>query len=356
MATSTTDIVKLQPTPDEIRAAVCYAIKSGVPYTYDRMEKDAWRRIARIARGKANEVMIRRFAAQNGIASEEQEKSHRNHDDFDFIFTAKRGCVKADVKTFHVLTHFLGKTRKLFNATDLLCGLDHPTLDWHRFFPMLVPLDYKHHKEVYVFGVSVEAESDWKATSALSYPWSAFPDLSDEATLVDPEKIDAREKSGSALEVSVSWPALGGGGAAVYEAGDEAKQAQFKLEDAGSWSRKGLSSFLALQLNDDARRHLWKQRTSLALTATEGANTIATVFDDARFYEVFPRQEYVLYLIGWIGRADFERIAKHLPKGSSCYFYPPKESPKDKHAPGTKTDNRYVLPGVLNPIATLLEA
>jgi hypothetical protein len=356
MTIAASDIVTLLPTSDDIRAAVSHAIKSGVPYTYDRMEKDAWRRVARIARGKVNEAMIRRFAAGIGIALVEQEKSYRDHDDFDFIFMARRGKVDADVKTFHVLTHFLGSTRKPLNVADLLCGLDYPTPEWHRFFPMLVPFDYKRHKDVYIFGVSVEADSDWKALSVLPYPWSAFPDAPGEASLVNPNKIAARERFGSTLEVSLSWSALSGGGAVVYEVGDDAYQAQFKLDNAGSWSCKGLLSFLAVQLDDDARKRLWKQRASLVLIATESADTIRSTFDAARFYEVFPRQEYVLHLIGWIGRDEFGRKAKHLPKGSSCYFYPPKENPNDRHAPGTKTDNWYVLPGVLNPITTLMEA
>ncbi len=311
---------------------------------------------ARSARGKVNEAMIRRFTAGMGIASEEQQKSYRDHDDFDFTFMANRGRIEADVKTFHVLTHFLHHPRQPFNLDDLLCGVNSLSKEWHRFFPMLVPQDYKEHKEVYVFGVSVEAESDSKSKSALPYPWSAFPDTDDEAFLVDPAAIAARERSATKLDVTLSWPALGGGGATVFEAGAGARQQPLNLKDAGAWSRNDLSSFLAVQVDDEARRRLWKQKAALSLTAKEGATTITSSYPDARFREVFPRQDYVLYLIGWIGRDAFEAIAKPLAKGSPCYFYPPKQSPSDNHQPGTKTANRHVLPGNLNPIATLMEA
>ncbi len=356
MTIATTDIIALRPTPDDIRAAVSYAIKSGDPYTYNRMGKDAWRRVARIARGKVNETMIRRHAASMGIASEEQQKSYRDHDDFDFTFAATRGRVEADVKTFHVLTHFLSAPRQPFSLDELLCGVNSLSKDWHRFFPMLIPQDYKEHKEVYVFGVSVEAGLDSTAKSALPYPWSAFPDTEVEAFLVDPAAIAARERSATNLDVTLTWPALGGGGATVFEAGAGARQQPLNLKDAGAWSRNDLSSFLAIQVDDEARRRLWKQKAALSLTATEGATSITSSYPDARFREVFPRQDYVLYLIGWIGRDDFERTAQPIAKGSSCYFYPPKQSASDKHQPGTKTANRYVLPGNLNPIAKLMEA
>ncbi|MCK9543328.1 MAG: hypothetical protein M0R03_15000 [Novosphingobium sp.] len=142
MTIAANHIVALSPTPEETDAAVRYAIKSAVPYTYDRMEKDAWRRVARVARGKVNEAMMRRFAAGIGIKTSEQEKSHQQHDSFDFAFTAKRGVLQADIKTFHVLTQFLGQSREPFNISDLLCGENHSSGAWHRFFPMLVPQDY----------------------------------------------------------------------------------------------------------------------------------------------------------------------------------------------------------------------
>ena len=74
-----------------------------------------------------------------------------------------------------------------------------------------------------------------------------------------------------------------------------------------------------------------------------------------RFREVFPRQDYALHLIGWMCREDFAQMAQTLPGGAPCYFYPPKQDANDAHQPGTKTDNRYVLPIALKPIATLTE-
>ena len=156
MTITAIDIITLRPNPDDIRDAVSYAIKSGVLYTYNRMSKDAWRRVARIARGKVNESMIRQYAESIGIRAVTQDKSYRQHDAFDFTFNGARGRVEADVKTFHVLTQFIKPPRATFTTDALLSGVDHTSPQWHLFFPMLVPQDYKRHKEVYVFAVSVE--------------------------------------------------------------------------------------------------------------------------------------------------------------------------------------------------------
>ncbi len=78
MTITADDIVTLHPLPGDIREAVDYAIKSGVPYTYNRMNKDAWRRVARIARGKVNESLIYRFAESLGIQPAIQDKSYRD--------------------------------------------------------------------------------------------------------------------------------------------------------------------------------------------------------------------------------------------------------------------------------------
>lgn len=357
MTVTAADIVTLRPLPDDIREAVRYAIKSGLPYTYNRMDKDAWRRVARIARGKVNESLIRRFTELLGIQSATQHKSYRQHDAFDFTFDGKRGRVEADVKTFHVLTQFIEAPRAPFSTDALLSGVDHSTPQWHLFFPMLVPQDYKGHKEVYVFAVSVEAKPDRTATPVLNYPWAAFPDSEAERFMVDAAAIEAREGSGDNLAVTVAWPeGMPGAGNAIYERGKQAWQKRLPLADAKQVSDSGFASFLAIQLDDAAKDYLWQQRAAMTLIAQDGDKpAVTSQYDARRFREVFPRQDFALYLIGWIDRKDFERIAQPLPDGAPCYFYPPKRHVKDNHAPGTKTANRYVLPGVLNPIATLTE-
>lgn len=357
MTVTATGIVTLRPEPDDIRAAVRYAIKSGVPYTYNRMDKDAWRRVARIARGRVNESLIRRFAESLGIRASTQDKSYRQHDAFDFIFQGKRGQVEADVKTFHVLTQFIEAPRAPFSVDALLSGVDHTMTQWYLFFPMLVPQDYKKHKEVYVFAVSVEAEPDRSATPILVYPWAAFPDSEAERLLVDLDAIKAREAAGDGLMVTLAWPVgMPGAGNAVYERSGQARQKALPFADATQLSDNRFASFLAIQLDDAAKNYLWRSRQVMTLTAQDGDQpAVTSQYDARRFREVFPRQDFALHLVGWIGRDEFERIARPLPDGAPCYFYPPKRDAQDNHAPGTKTANRYVLPGVLNPIATLTE-
>lgn len=357
MTVTAADIVTLRPLPDDIREAVRYAIKSGVPYTYNRMDKDAWRRVARIARGKVNESLILRFTKSLDIQSATQNKSYRQHDAFDFTFDGKRGRVEADVKTFHVLTQFIEAPRAPFSMDALLSGVDHSMPQWHLFFPMLVPQDYKRHKEVYVFAVSVEAKPDRTATPVLDFPWAAFPDSEAERFMVDAAAIKAREDGGNDLAVTLAWPeGMPGVSNVIYERDGQARQKRLPLADATQVANAGLASFLAIQLDDAAKDHLWQRREAMTLTAQDGDKpTVTSKYDARRFREVFPRQDFALHLIGWIDRQDFERIAQPLPDGSPCYFYPPKRDAKDNHAPGTKTANRYVLPGVLNPIATLTE-
>lgn len=358
MTITANDIVTLRPLPDDIREAVSYAIKSGVPYTYNRMDKDAWRRVARIALGKVNEILIRRFTESLGIRSATQDKSYRQHDAFDFTFDGKRGRVEADVKTFHVLTQFIEAPREPFSVAGLLSGVDHSMPQWHLFFPMLVPEDYKRHKDVYVFAVSVEAKPERTAAPVLDFPWTAFPDSEVERFMVDAAAIKVREDSGHGLAVTVAWPSgMPGAGNAIYERGGQARQKRLPLGYATQVAATDLSSFLAIQLDDVAKDHLWRRRAAMTLTAQDGDKpAVTSLYDARRFHEVFPRQDFALYLIGWIDRQDFERIAQPLPDGAPCYFYPPRRDAQDNHAPGTKTANRYVLPGVLNPIATLAEA
>lgn len=356
MALTPNDIVTLRPQPDDIKEAVRYAIKSGV-HTYDRMKKDAWRRVARIARGKVNESMVRRYAAGLGIVSTVQEKSYRQFDAFDFTFDAKGEKVEADVKTFHVLNQFIEAPRGAFTFESLLSDTDHTSDDWHAFFPMLIPVDYKRHKDIYIFAVSIEDVPSTTARSVLDYPWSAFPDQANEDFMVDPGAIKARERAGIDLSASIATPVtMLGEGSAIYERDGEARQRSLHPADSQEVLIEKLSSFLAIQLDDEAHAYLKKNRAAIRLSVQEGEKAaVESEFKAFRFREVFPRQDYALHLIGWICREEFAATAKTLPGGTPCYFYPPKQGDNDGHQPGTKTDNRYVLPAELKPIATLTE-
>lgn len=360
MTLTSNDIVTLRPTPDDVAEAVRYAIKTGASYTYNRMGKtETWKRVARIARGKVNESLIRRFAESLGITPAAQDKNYRQYDAFDFVFNARGRRVDADVKTFHVLTRFVKPPRDTFSVVNLLCGVDHTAAQWHMFFPMLVPHDQKRRpKEVYVFAVSVEAKPDAKTKSALTHPWTAFPDGHAEQFLTDTKEIQARERDGSTLTVTISWPqGMPGAGVAIYERNGKPSMADLQLKMTNLLTRAGVSSFLALRLDDTAHGFLRTNGAVMTLTAQEGKQPSCEFsFGASRFYEVFPREDFTLYLIGWIGRQEFDLNSQPLPDGTPCYFYPPKEDSKDKHEPGTKTRNRYVLPGELQPITKLTEA
>lgn len=201
--------------------------------------------------------------------------------------------------------------------------------------------------------MSVEDKPDWSAASALEHPWLAFPE-GQEYFLVDPKAIERREKDKVGLDVTLGWqPDMPGTGGAIYERDGCARLKPLAFQEARQASLAGLSSFLAIQLDDSAKNYLWKQRSSLDLTAQETTGLpVSSHYDAKRFREVFPRQGFALHLLGWIGQEEFNRLAQLLPQGSPCYFYPPKQ-PGSNHAPGTKTDNHYVLPGELHSIQSL---
>ncbi len=356
MALKPEQIVTLRPQPDDIKEAVRYAIKSGV-HTYDRMKKDAWRRVARIARGKVNESMVRRYAESLGIVSAIQDKSYRQFDAFDFTFNIKGEKIEADVKTFHVLNQFIRAPRGAFTLDGLLSGVDHTSDQWHSFYPMLIPVDYKRHKDIYIFAVSVEDVPSKSAQSVLDYPWSAFPDQPGEDFMVNPDSIKAREKAGTNLSAVIGIPsALPGTGNAIYERNGEARQKIIQPSDTQELLIDCLSSFLAIQLDDEAHAYLKQHRATIRLSVQEGGNAaVDSDFLALRFREVFPRQDYALHLVGWMCRDEFAETAQTLPGGAPCYFYPPKQDASDVHQPGTKTNNRYVLPAALKSIATLTE-
>lgn len=354
MALTANDIVSLRPEPCEVKAGVRYAVFSGVPYTYNRMDKDAWRRLARIARGKVNEAMIGRYLRSLGIEADVQVKSYQKHDAFDFTIKGRANPPKIDVKSFHVLTALIKPPRSEFAPGALFPGVDATSSAWQQFFPMLVPQD-QPEKDAYVFAVSVEAKPDHSAP-VLEYPWMAFPDDEKERFLVDRQAIAARVRKGGGLQVDLSWPpTMTGSGDVLFEAcgGPGHASIPFTSTNVRSISTPSLTSFLTVRLDDAAQAHLRKTGVAITLCAKDGPrSTMSSRFGATRFHEVFPRQAYTLYLVGWINHAAFESLAKPLPKGTPCYFYPPKQR-GDRHEPSTKTANRYVPAGVLNPIATL---
>ena len=115
--------------------------------------------MARIARGKANELLVRQYAESLGLKPGTEEKSYRQHDHFDFEISGSQGDILADVKTFHVLDMFIEPPRKSFSIEDLLNSVSSSEEGWYNFYPMLIPQDYRQFKDIYLFGASVEEKS-----------------------------------------------------------------------------------------------------------------------------------------------------------------------------------------------------
>jgi hypothetical protein len=352
MAVGAKDIVTLVPDASQIKAGVVYAVKS-IPYTYNRMAKEPWKRAARTARGKVNEVLVLEALRGKNLRLDTEDKSYRDFDASDYILSTDNRSFSVDLKTFHILNQFVKAPRQPLTLVNLTSSVDSAG-PWYNFYPMLVPLDYKKPKDLFIFAVSVEATYTRGDKSALSLPWRAFPETPQERFLADVEQIRSREISGEALSVTVAWPAgLAGRASLVYERNAKASEQVIELDNRHVASLEAISSLISIGLDDVAHDRM-KNNPGHAITLEvfkrgNGTVLLASSFSSNRFREIFPRSEYKLHLIGWLTKAEFISRSEVLPRGTPCYFYPPGQD----IAPATKTDNRYVLPQFLNPIDSL---
>jgi hypothetical protein len=357
MTLSRQDILTLSaPRTDDVIESVRYAVKS-IPHTYDRMEKVAWKRAARIARGKVNESLLLPALREMGLQPAVKEKSYRDIDFNDFVLKTTDAPVDVDLKTFHILNWFVKEPRKPISPARLVSSSDH-TGPWHDFYPMLVPYDYQKVKDLLVFAVSVEYGTASGVAPVQNFPWLAFPETPGEQFLINPDEIKRRESLNAPLSVQITWPSgMRGRADVVFEREGDAHQRPVNLPDAGVSVEK-ISSLICVGLDDAARRSLGRSGGAIGMKVYDqasGRQVLSTAFKVERFKEIFPRGRYDLHVVGWIGLDEFMSRAVTIPRGTPCYFYPPRVRPGERHEPSTKTRNRYVLPQSLNPISTLTE-
>jgi hypothetical protein len=352
MPVGANNIVTLVPTTSQIRSGVVYAIKS-IPYTYNRMAKEPWKRVARTARGKVNEVLVLEALRSKGLHLDTVDKSYRDFDASDYILTTDNTSFSVDLKTIHILNQFVKAPRQPLSLENLTSSID-GTDQWYNFYPMLVPSDYKKPKDLFIFAVSTEAPSTRGNKSVLTFPWRAFPETSQERFLADLEQIRRRESSGDTLSVTVTWPtAFSGRASLVYERNARAAEHVIELDERLSASLEDIASLISIGLDDIAhdrmRRNPNHVITVKVFKRGYEIELLTTSFSSSRLREIFPRSEYKLHLVGWVTRVEFMSRSKALPRGTPCYFYPPGRDID----PATKTDNRYVLPQSLIPIDSL---
>jgi hypothetical protein len=352
------DILTLStPKAKDVVESVRYAIKS-IPHTYDRMEKMAWKRAARIARGKVNESLLLPALRAMGLQPSVKDKSYRDIDFNDFVLLTGGAPAEVDLKTFHVLDWFVKNPRKPITPSRLISSCDH-TGSWQDFYPMLVPLDYKKPKDIFIFAISVEYSSTQGTAPVLPFSWLAFPEEPNEKFLIDSSEIKRREGLNELLSVQMKWPkGMHGRVNIVFERKGEARQRAVNLADTNTLSLKELSSLICVGLNDEAKENLSRSKNTISILVHNQADSrvrLSTEFNASRFREIFTRGRYDLHLVGWIALSEFDNHATNIARGAPCYFYPPRDQTSATHEPGTKTNNRYVLPQSLNPISTLPE-
>jgi hypothetical protein len=356
MPLSRKDVLTLSaPKDKDIIKSVRYAIKS-IPHTYDRMEKVTWKRAARIARGKVNELLLLPALRAMGLRLETKNKSYRAVDFNDFVLLTRDHSVDVDLKTFHVLDSFVKEPRKPISPARLVASCDH-TGPWQDFYPMLVPADYEKPKDLFIFAVSVEYDARRGTAPVLPFSWLAFPETINEKFLINATEIKRREDTNSLLSARLTWLSeLQGWADVVFERKGEARQKPVDLTAAKSLSLKNLSSLVCVALDDKAKESLSRSRSEIGVKVSHQADrreVLSTAFDETRFREIFTRGRYELHLLGWLSAEEFTARAITIPRDTLCYFYPPRVRSSERHAPGTKTINRYILPQSLNPISTL---
>src|SRR5689334_15896059 len=107
----------------------------------------------------------------------------------------------------------------------------------------------------------------------------------------------------------------------MFEQNGKPFQTLIGFEKTNQVTIEGVSSFISLQLNDDAYQAIRRIHAKIVLTIRQGAQSpVEGRLDAFRFKEIFPRQGYALHLIGWIAAKTFLSIAKILPPKTACYF------------------------------------
>jgi hypothetical protein len=358
MSIKLTDILTSTPLREDIHEGVIYAVKS-IPHTYDRMEKETWKRAARIARGKVNEQIVHRDLLAMGIEVMTVIKDHREIDFNDYVLNPEGKAVQTDLKTFHVIEGLVKPPRQLFDLGSLLSSGDH-TGPWQNFYPMLVPAEYRKPKDLFIFGVSVEPRIPRSTPPLLEFSWRAFPETEAELFLIDKDQVAERKNKGKLLSVTVTWPESvrprAGRLSIGFEEGKKVSKKQeetfgYKIELASQRfvQCQNLASFICIGLDEAAYKALGSSGKSVNLEVFDQStskNILSSMFNAGCFKEIFPRKEYRLSLVGWITLEEFRSRSALMPATTPCYFYPPERG-------GTKTKNRYVLPQTLNPINTL---
>jgi hypothetical protein len=320
------------------------------------MEKMTWKRAARIARGKVNESLLLPALTEMGLRPSVKDKDYRDIDFNDFVLLTRNTAVEVDLKTFHILDWFVKEPRKPITPSRLVSSSDH-TGQWQDFYPMLVPLDYKKPKDMFIFAISVEYSARRGAAPVLPFPWFAFPETPKEKFLINSAEIKRRESMNALLGAQMTWSqGLHGRVNVVFERAGEALQHAVNLAHTSTLLLKNLSSLICIGLNDEAKENLSKSNSAISILVYDQADQrarLSTIFNGFRFREIFTRGQYDLHLVGWISLKEFKEHATKIMRGTPCYFYPPRVLTSEDHDPGTKTANGYVLPQLLNPISTL---
>lgn len=205
------EIIELTPTIDDLRAGANYSAIT-LPWTFNRMMfntgvKGQNTRAHNIAKGIVVQAILRRYLLAAGIDAEDEVKSHRANDLFDFRINRGDESLLLDVKSIHYYTDYAVEGREEFSPELLIANANYPGPDWRHFFPMLVPhTQIKQPKEAYCFAISSSHDFRHLGPQETEVEYiAAFPYGEALPFLTTKKLVAAREEVGKGFYIQINY-------------------------------------------------------------------------------------------------------------------------------------------------------
>ncbi len=326
-----TEIITLSPSEDNLTAGANYAAIT-LPWTFNRMMlntgvKGQKQRALNIAKGIVAQAMLRKWFSDHGVIANDEKKSHRDDDLFDFNIEANGKNVMLDVKSIHYYTDYKVEGRDPFTTDLVIANANYPGPDWRNFFPMIVPhTQIRQDKEAYCFAIT--ASHDFRnvnrGSSVFDY-LTTFPYGEQMAFMCNKKLIIAREEKGKGFFIELR-----------YDAEDIVSPDTINLIATGEWDSTVVMHELALKKGKASRKigpfscfsNVRIERESLeafsgTITLNCRSNELGTpilnssrrnintkpteplVWDRESFCNLCLPDDFEMHVVGWIDKEDF---------------------------------------------------
>ena len=152
-------IWSVSATKEELQKGAKYA-EITLPWTFNRMMLNTGSRGQRerglnIAKGVVAQLILARTLRERGLNIQEQLKSHRDEDFFDFLIPVNDKKVPFDFKSINYYTNYEIPERLPFSRELIIQNRSYSGPSWNKFFPMLVPhTQISQSKEAFCFAIA----------------------------------------------------------------------------------------------------------------------------------------------------------------------------------------------------------